>query len=81
MSNRSTGHACCDGEPKKINMGGDIIGALIRWLARRCKTSFQDELDCVDGWFSNIPILGTFKNIFLSMFFVIIVIIIVAIII
>ena len=23
-----------------------IIGAFIRWLARGCKTSFQDELDC-----------------------------------
>ena len=34
-------------------MCGDIIGAVIRWLARGCKTSFQDELDCVDGWFPN----------------------------
>ena len=41
-----------------INMAGDIIGAFIRWLARRCKTRFRDELDCVDGWFTNVPILG-----------------------
>lgn len=57
-----------------------IIGAVIRWLARGCKTSFQDELDCVDGWFPNVPILGTFENIILSQLFVIIVIIIIAII-
>lgn len=56
---------------------GDIIGALIRWLVRGCKTSFQDEMDCVDGWFSDIPILGTFENIILSQCFAIIVIIIV----
>ena len=54
-----------------------IIGAVIRWLARGCKTNFQDELDCVEGWFHNVPILGTFENIFLSQCFVIIVIIIV----
>ncbi len=60
---------------------GRFIGALIRWFARRCKTSFQDELDCVDGWFSNVPILGTFENIFLSQCFVIVVLIIIAIII
>jgi hypothetical protein len=63
-----------------INMAGDIIGAVIRWLARRCKTNFQDELDCADGWFTNVPILGTFENIILSQCFVIIVIIIIAII-
>ena len=62
-------------------MAGDIIGAFIRWLARRCKTRFRDELDCVDGWFTNVPILGTYENIILSQFFVIIVIIAVAIII
>lgn len=54
-----------------------IIGALIRWLVRGCKTSFHDELDCVDGWFSNVPIMGTFENIILSQCFVIIVIFIV----
>ena len=60
---------------------GRIIGALIRWLLRRCRTSFKDELDCAEGWFSNVPILGTFENIFLSQCFVIIVLIIIAIII
>ena len=43
---------------------GSILGALIRWLLRGCRTNFKDELDCVDGWFSNVPILGTFENIF-----------------
>ncbi len=56
---------------------GEFIGALIRWLVRGCKTSFKDELDCVNGWFPNIPILGAFENIILSQCFVIIVIIIV----
>lgn len=60
---------------------GDIIGAVIRWLARGCKTSFKDELDCVEGWFSDVPILGTFENIILSQCFAIIVIIIVCIVI
>lgn len=55
---------------------GSIIGAFIRWLARGCKTSFKDELDCVDGWFSNVPILGTFENIILAQCFVLIVLII-----
>ncbi len=41
----------------------DLIGALIRWLFRRRKTNFQDELDCIDdGWFSNIPFLRLFEN-------------------
>jgi len=60
---------------------GSILGALIRWLLRGCRTNFKDELDCVDGWFSNVPILGTFENIFLAQCFVIIVLIILAIII
>ena len=59
----------------------NILGALIRWLLRGCHTNFKDELDCVDGWFSNVPILGTFENIFLAQCFVIIVLIILAIII
>ena len=57
-----------------------MIGAVIRWLARGCKTSFKDELDCIEGWFPNVPILGTFENIILSQCFVIIVIVIVLII-
>lgn len=57
------------------------IGALIRWLCRRCKASFKYEVECVDGWFSNIPIQGTFENLILAQCFVILVIIIVAIII
>ena len=59
-------------------MAGDIIGAVIRWLARGCKTRFRGELDCVDGWFENIPILGTFENLFLSQAFVLLVIAILA---
>lgn len=62
-------------------MAGEIIGAFIRWLCRGCKTNFNDEVGCVNGWFSNIPILGTFENIILAQCFVILVIIIVAIII
>lgn len=60
---------------------GEIIGAFIRWLCRRCKTNFNDEIACVNGWFSKIPILRTFENLILAQCFVIIVIIIVAIII
>lgn len=57
-----------------------IIGALIRWLCRRCKTKFRDEYNCVDGWFSNIPILGDgdFENLILSQCFVLVVIFIVS---
>ena len=62
-------------------VNGKIIGALIRWLCRGRKTNFKDEVECANGWFSNIPILGTFENLILAQCFVILVIIIVAIII
>ena len=56
----------------------EMFGALIRWLARGCRTRFRDELDCVDGWFENIPILGTFENDILAQAFVLLVIAILA---
>ena len=61
-------------------ISGRVTGALIRWFCRGCKTNLHDEIECVDGWFSNIPILGTFENLILTQCFVIILIIIVAII-
>ena len=60
---------------------GDVIGALIRWLLRGCKTRLWDELNCEDGWFANIPYLGDFENTILAQCLVIIILIIVAIII
>lgn len=57
-------------------VSGRVFGGLIRWLCRGCKTNLQDEIDCVNGWFSNIPIWGTFENLILTQCFVIIVIII-----
>ena len=59
----------------------DVIGALIRWLFRGCKTKFMDELNCENGWFANIPYLGDFENTILAQLLAIIILIIVAIII
>ena len=39
------------------------VGAFIRWVFRGCKTNFQDELDCKDGWF---PFLGEYENALLA---------------
>ena len=63
-----------------IGLASDI-DAFVRWLCRGCKTNFKDEVGCVNGWFSNIPIWGTFENIIIAQCFVIVIIIIVVIII
>ena len=49
----------------------NIFGAEVRWLCRLCKTRLSDEIDCIDGWFKNIPLLKNIENIIIAIFIIV----------
>ena len=55
----------------------DIIGGEFRWICRFCRTNYRDEINCIDGWFKNIPIISTIENELLGTIIVIVMIVVV----